>query len=184
MEPLLGGRLASLSAAANSILKEAAPGQSTASWAFRWVGSLPNVLTVLSGMTYMSHLEENIKTFTNFRKLTASEEMTLNRAISEYQKFERIGCTACRYCMPCPFEVEIPAVFETYNNLVMSKNIPDKTSQSAEEYAAKKAVFDVEFGKAFAAGGSHSQCVGCGECLSKCPQHLQIPDLMSLMNNI
>lgn len=184
MEPLLGGRLASLSAGANNILKEANPQQSVASWAFRWVGSLPNVLTVLSGMTYMSHLEENVKTFTNFKKLTASEEMTLNKAISEYQKFERIGCTACRYCMPCPFEVEIPSVFETYNNLVMAGNIPDKSSQSAEEYATKKAAFSEEFKKAFAAGGGPSQCVGCGECLSKCPQHLQVPDLMSLINNM
>lgn len=184
MEPLLGGRLASLSAGANQILKEKNPEASIASWAFRWVGSLPNVLAVLSGMTYMSHLEDNVRTYTDFKKLSAAENAVLGRAVSEYQKFSRIGCTACRYCMPCPFEVEIPSVFDTYNKLVMEGNIPDKASQSAEEYASKKNIFTDAFRKAFAEGGSADACVACGECIQKCPQHLQIPDLMAMIKGV
>ncbi len=183
MEPLLGGRLASLSASANKILKDKRPNDSIASWAFRYVGSLPNVLTALSGMTYMEHLVDNINTFTDFKKLSVSEKMTLNKAIVEYEKFQRIGCTSCRYCMPCPFEVEIPTVFETYNKLVMEKSIPSKEDQTAEEFAEKSKKFADTFKKEFANGGNATACVGCGACEPKCPQHLSIPDLMEMIKS-
>lgn len=181
MEPLLGGRLASLTESANKILKEKRPDDSIASWAFRYVGSLPGVLVALSGMTYMEHLVDNVKTFTDFRKLGVSEKMTLNKAIVEYEKFQPIGCTACRYCMPCPFEVEIPAVFETYNKLVMNKNIPNKEGQSEEEFLNNRKIFTKEFREAFKSGGGATNCVGCGACEPKCPQNLPIPDLMDLV---
>ncbi len=181
MEPLLGGRLASLSKGAEKILKEKNPDLSIASWAFRYLGSLPNVLVSLSGMTYMEHLVDNVKTFTEFKKLNAGEKLALNRAIIEYNKFKRINCTACRYCMPCPYDVEIPSVFTVYNKLVMDSNIPSKEDQSAEEYATKREAFAKAFREEFASGGNATQCVGCGECLEKCPQHLQIPDLMELI---
>ncbi len=178
MEPLLGGRLANLSDSANKILKDLNPDNTIASWAFRYLGSLPNVLVSLSGMTYMEHLTDNIKTFTNFKPLTLQEQTTLQKAILEYQSYKRINCTTCRYCMPCPFEVEIPSVFTTYNELVMNGHVPNKESQSAEEYAKKKAEFAEAFRKEFAEGGGPEKCASCQECVSKCPQHLPIPDLM------
>ena len=178
MEPLLGGRLANLSDSANKILKDLNPDNTIASWAFRYLGSLPNVLVSLSGMTYMEHLTDNVKTFTNFKPLTLQEQTTLQKAILEYQSYKRINCTTCRYCMPCPFEVEIPSVFTTYNELVMNGHVPNKESQSAEEYAKKKAEFAQAFRKEFAQGGGPEQCANCQECVSKCPQHLPIPDLM------
>ncbi|MBO4691227.1 MAG: aldo/keto reductase [Bacteroidales bacterium] len=184
MEPLLGGRLASLSRAANNMLLEKNPNNTVASWAFRYLGTLPGVLVSLSGMTYMEHLEDNVKTFTNFKPLSADEQATLQKAIIEYQKFKRINCTSCRYCMPCPFEVEIPSVFTTYNKMVMESNIPSKDDQREEDYKRRKAEFTKAFREKFSAGGAPSQCVACGECLSKCPQHLAIPDLMSSINKL
>lgn len=183
MEPLLGGRLASLSTDANQILKDKNPNLSIASWAFRWLGSLPNVLVSLSGMTYMEHLVDNLKTFTDFKPLSQDEQTTLQKAILEYQRYKRINCTACRYCMPCPFEVEIPSVFATYNKMVMQSNIPDKANQSAEKYAKKKAAFAEAYRKEFAKGGGPDQCAGCQECVPKCPQHLPIPELMEKIRN-
>ena len=183
MEPLLGGRLASLNESANKLLKAKNPDLSIASWAFRYLGSLDNVLVSLSGMTYMEHLVDNVKTFTNFKPLTLDEHTTLQKAILEYQNFKRINCTACRYCMPCPFEVEIPSVFATYNKLVMEGNVPNKETQNPEEYAAKKATFADAFRKEFSNGGGPADCAGCQECLSKCPQHLPIPDLMEKISS-
>lgn len=183
MEPLLGGRLASLSDSANKILKDKNPDKSIASWAFRYLGSLPNVLVSLSGMTYMEHLVDNINTFTNFKPLTLDEQTTLQKAILEYQSYKRINCTACRYCMPCPFEVEIPSVFATYNKMVMDGNVPNKEAQTPEEYAKKKAAFTEAFRKEFAQGGGPETCVGCQECLAKCPQHLPIPELMERISS-
>ena len=183
MEPLLGGRLASLSDSANKILKDKNPDLSIASWAFRYLGSLPNVLVSLSGMTYMEHLVDNLKSYTNFKPLTLDEQTTLQKAILEYQSYKRINCTACRYCMPCPFDVEIPSVFATYNKLVMDGNVPNKEAQSESEYAKKKAAFANAFRKEFAKGGGPDTCTGCQECLAKCPQHLPITDLMERISS-
>ena len=85
--------------------------------------------------------------------------------------------------MPCPFEVEIPSVFATYNKMVMQSNIPDKANQSAEKYAKKKAAFAEAYRKEFAKGGGPDQCAGCQECVPKCPQHLPIPELMEKIRN-
>lgn len=160
MEPLLGGRLASLSEGANKILKDYNSEGSVASWAFRFAGSCTNVITVLSGMTYMAHLQDNIKTFTNFKPLSIEDRKVLDKAVAEYQKHDRINCTACRYCMPCPFGVEIPTVFASYNKGLAKDAKPDKAGLAT---AVK--------------------CQKCGVCLAKCPQHLPIPDLMERIVN-
>ena len=122
MEPLRGGALASLSPDATEILKQAAPEYSVASWAFRYVASLPNVLCVLSGMSLPEHLEDNIKTFSPLKPLTDAERKTLSQALLAYRKKLAVPCTACRYCMPCPFGVEIPKIFGLYNQYKVSGN--------------------------------------------------------------
>ena len=127
-------------------------------------------------MTYMEHLVDNLKTFTDFKPLNQDEQTTLQKAILEYQRYKRINCTRCRYCMPCPFEVEIPSVFAVYNKMVMESNIPDKANQSDDKYSRNKAAFAEAFRKEFAKGGGPEQCAGCQECVPKCPQHLPIID--------
>lgn len=159
MEPLRGGALARLNPQAIQILKTANPEASTASWAFRYAASLPNVLCVLSGMNLMEHLEDNIRTFTPFNPLTDSERLTLNSALAAYRLTDSIPCTACRYCVPCPAGVMIPEIFGLYNQSKLSGDT-------------------VEFQRAVAAlpeDGGPDACVDCEACLRKCPQHINIP---------
>ncbi|MDR1612628.1 MAG: aldo/keto reductase, partial [Planctomycetota bacterium] len=111
MEPLLGGRLAKLTRKAVAVLQEEAPDVSAASWAFRYVASIPNVAVVLSGMTLMEHLRDNIKTFSPLNPITERETAVLQRALDSFVNPDIIPCTACGYCMPCPYGVDIPAVF-------------------------------------------------------------------------
>ena len=162
MEPLRGGALASLSPEATDILKQAAPDASVASWAFRYVGSLPNVLCILSGMSLPEHLEENIRTFSPLKPLTDAERETLNKALLAYRKKLAVPCTACRYCMPCPVGVEIPRIFGLYNQYKISGN--------KRQFLGHYKVIDEE--------SRADCCVSCGRCLKLCPQKINIPEMM------
>lgn len=162
MEPLRGGALASLSPEATAILKQAAPEASTASWAFRYVGSLPNVLCVLSGMSLPEHLEDNIKTFSPLKPLSDVERDSLNAALLAYRKKLAVPCTACRYCMPCPVGVEIPKIFGLYNQYKVSGNKWQFTG--AYNTIPEKSRAD--------------KCVNCGRCMTHCPQKIKIPEIL------
>ena len=159
MEPLRGGALASLNPAATEILKKADPDASPASWAFRYAGSLPNVLCVLSGMTKTEHLRDNIRTFTDFKPLTDGERRTVAKALVAYRKSLSVPCTDCRYCMPCPAGVAIPRIFGAYNQYKLSGN---------------RFQFMNVYGK-LGEDERADSCVECGACLKKCPQHINIP---------
>ena len=159
MEPLRGGALASLNPEATKILEQAAPGQSNASWAFRFAGSLPNVLTILSGMTFPQHLEDNIKTFTDFKPLSDADRKVLAQALVAYRKSLAVPCTACRYCLPCPAGVAIPTIFGAYNQYKISKN---------------KFLFLGSY-RTLPEESRASECVECGKCARHCPQHIDIP---------
>jgi len=159
MEPLRGGSLASLNPRATDILKKANPGSGNASWAFRYAASLPNVLTVLSGMSLPEHLEDNLKTFSPFKPLTDPERKELAKALEAYRKQLAIPCTGCRYCMPCPAGVEIPRIFGHYNQYKVNGNrwlFRNSYNTIPEESRA-------------------SECVNCGKCVKHCPQHIDIP---------
>ena len=184
MEPLKGGELASLTPDANEILEKAAPGKSIASWAFRYVGSLPNVLCVLSGMTEMEHLKDNLNTFGNFKPLSEEERAALEKAIAEYRKYERIGCTACRYCMPCKYGVDIPAVFAAYNKCVKESNIPDMKGPRDGKFEKKKRAFLATYNNTVPEGARADKCIGCGACKSACPQKLDVPELITQIKDM
>ena len=160
MEPLRGGILAKLNPAATQILSNAAPGKSNASWAFRYVGSLPNVLITLSGMTCMEHLDDNIKTFSNFTVLSPAERKTLDAALTAYRKGLAVPCTDCRYCLPCPVGVEIPRIFAMYNQMKLTGN---------------RGAFTRSYG-ALDEDAQGSACVACGKCVKACPQKINIPE--------
>ena len=161
MEPVKGGNLAgNLPPAAAEILKEADPAASPASWALRFCGSLPGVLTILSGMSDMEMLEDNLATMNRFRPLSAEDRKVLERAVEAINSAPKVPCTFCRYCVAgCPMDIEIPGCMRALNVLLMYQNKP----------AAKG-----NYGWETRGGRVASKCIGCGQCESACPQHINI----------
>ncbi len=196
MEPLLGGRLASVPEDFREPLQKMAPDQSIASWAFRYAGSFPDVLTVLSGMTYMDHLIDNLKTYSPLKPLNAPERELLEligaviakAPLSEKQKvmmeklgaeesnFRTIPCTTCEYCMPCPYGIDIPSTFLHYN-VCVNDGIIDKTERS-DSYNEARQAFLVGYDRKVESLRQAQHCIGCGECVKYCPQLIQIPEEM------
>lgn len=176
MEPLLGGRLADVPYGIAAKMKQRRPNDSVASWAFRYAGSMPGVLTVLSGMTYDEHINDNIKTFSPLEPLTDDEYAFLQDSADKIVFNDTIPCTACAYCMPCPYGVDIPAVFEHYNKCLNEENVPQSTRD--ENYTKARRVFLGSYDRAMASNRNASRCIGCGHCVSHCPQAIPIPEKM------
>ena len=163
MEPLKGGTLARLSPQAKEIFKNANPNASTASWGLRFAASLPNVQIVLSGMSAMEQMEDNLRTFSPFEPLTDSEQNTIAEALAVYRKYSAVPCTGCRYCTPCPAGVDIP------RNLALLNQIKAGTS-----VFQSKLVYD-----AMQESKRASSCIACGVCMKKCPQQIKIPEYLA-----
>lgn len=178
MEPIRGGMLAKLNPDAEAVLKGANPDKSVASWALRYVASLPGVLTVLSGMTAMEHVVDNVETLsTSFKPLDENERAALAKALDIFLKTKPIRCTGCRYCMPCKRGVDIPRIFKTYNSCVNGSNIPERGSQTPEEFERRKKIF-LERYELIAEDERADACVHCRKCEKMCPQRLPISEEM------
>lgn len=163
MEPLLGGSLAKYNYAVAKELTPLDPEASLAKWAFRFCGSHPNVMTVLSGMTFEEHIKENIKTFSPLKQCSEKEFEALESAAKAYLGFNTIPCTHCNYCMPCPYGLDIPAHFAFRNNILTMK-----------DYPSAKEVLD-EYNKAIPEPLRRAEhCTGCDRCISHCPQSINI----------
>ena len=178
MEPLLGGRLAKLPDVYSKQLKERRPDDSIASWAFRFCGTYPNVLTALSGMTYMEHLIDNVKTYSPLDPCTSDELALLEEIATNLAAYPTIPCTNCKYCMPCPFGVDIPGNFAYYNNCINEGTLPP-TEETAPDFKEKQAAFVAGFNQALKTSEQASACTGCRKCQSKCPQRIRIPNQLS-----
>ena len=160
MEPVRGGKLASLNAAEEEKLKALRPEESIAAWGFRFLQGLPNVTMVLSGMSDMAQMEDNVKTFSEEKPLTP-EEVDLLLEIAEGMK-DSVPCTACRYCCDgCPKGLDIPGFIRTYNEL---RVVP-----------TTNAVMRIEF---MPEDKQPSACIACGKCARICPQNIHIPEVM------
>ena len=160
MEPVRGGFLSSFAPQVEKFMKEYSS-NSISSWAIRWVSSLPNVAVVLSGMSNIDQLKDNISTLSNFKPLNDEELNIIDKVIEELKNINPVPCTGCRYCMDCSFGVDIPRVFKIYNNYKKTENKEitrrDYFNFLKEENRADK-------------------CRKCKACVSKCPQHIDIPD--------
>jgi predicted aldo/keto reductase-like oxidoreductase len=179
MEPLLGGRLANVPEEFANELKAQRPNNSIASWAFRWVGTLPNILTALSGMNNMDHLIDNVNTFSPLDPCTEQEKALLAKIADGMSGYPIIPCTACSYCMPCPYDVDIPKNFAYYNEAVNSHVLPLPEKQAAD-YATRKQQFADGLKQALPKVEAWARsCTDCEECLSKCPQQIRIPNQMA-----
>ena len=174
MEPLLGGRLSKVPDHVVAHLKQRKPENSVASWAFRYIGSKPNVLTVLSGMTYMEHLEDNIRSYSPLEPLTEEEQEWLEGETAALIKsYPTIDCNDCNYCMPCPYGLDIPGIFVHYNKCVNKGNVPE--SQQAENYKEARRAFLVSYDRSVPRLRQADHCTGCRECVPHCPQNIDIP---------
>ena len=173
MEPLLGGRLAKLPAAIAEKMKEREPQMSIASWAFRFCGSYPNILTVLSGMSSMDPLIENVETFSHFKPLNDEEKSFLMEMANLMEDYPTVPCTACSYCMPCPYGIDIPTIFRHYNDHVNSGEIAQSCEQ--DHFQRLKRRYLVSYDRAVETVRQADHCIGCGQCRPKCPQSIDIP---------
>ena len=174
MEPLLGGRLSSVPENVARRFKERDPDASIPSWAFRFVGSHPRVLTALSGMTYMEHLEDNLKTFRGFHPMTDEELEFMNEQAVLYSEFPMINCTGCKYCMPCPYGINIPEIFAYYNKCVTEEKYPQSMEQ--KDYKKLRNEYLRNYDKAVPTLRQADHCIGCRQCAPHCPQSINIPN--------
>ena len=187
MEPLLGGQLANLNDHAVQLLKQRDPQSSIASWAFRFAGQQPRVLTVLSGMTYLEHLQDNIRTYSPHKSLNDDELNMLEEIADIFANFKTIPCTDCRYCMPCPYGINIPGVFAHYNKCLNEGNVMNNNDAAGD--AARKAfrkarrAFLVDYDRSVPSFRQADHCIGCGHCLAECPQGINIPEQMVRIND-
>ena len=181
MEPLLGGRLASLPQPLARKILARDPERTLASWAFRFAGSFPRVLTVLSGMTYMEHLKENLCTYCPLEELDDEDKQFLYEIAEEIADYNTIPCNDCRYCMPCPYGVDIPGVLTHYNKCIAEDNLT--RDRKDPDYARARRVFLIGYDRSVPKLRQADHCIGCGHCVSHCPQRIAIPKEMERINN-
>ena len=173
MEPLLGGRLADAPDRIADRLKEMNPKGTIASWAFRFAGTHEGVLTVLSGMSCMEHLQDNLKTYSPLVPLTEKEMNFLEDIARMRQEYPEITCTGCQYCMPCPYGIDIPSIFTHYNKCVNEGFIND--NKEDDQYAKDRRTYLISYDRAIPRLRQADKCAGCGICAIKCPQQINIP---------
>jgi predicted aldo/keto reductase-like oxidoreductase len=165
MEPLRGGGLAYAPTPVKKVYDATDfPTRTPAEWAFRHLVDTKQVTTVVSGMSTMEQLKENIAMFSQESMvagcLTPAERETIATARDAYKSIISIPCTGCNYCVPCPVGVQIPGIFTNYNDFRMFEH----SVQPKRSY-----MFTIR------AGGDATKCVDCGKCLKKCPQNINIP---------
>lgn len=168
MEPLRGGGLVNLSDKALAKLKETYPDTTPAAFGLRWAASRDNVVTVLSGMSNLQQVKENIQTFIDYKDMDANEEKTADEIAKIIQSQGEINCTACKYCLEvCPRGINIPAIFALYNQLKTTDN---------------KMLFKIYY-ESLADNEKADKCIDCNLCNKNCPQALDIPKLLSKIND-
>ena len=171
MEPLLGGRLARYNYALAKELMPLDREATLAKWALRFCGTLPGVMTVLSGMTRTEHIEENVATFSPLKPCSKDELAALERAAQSLLKLNTIPCNNCNYCMPCPYGLDIPGIL-TFRNEVLSAKTPPSARETLAMYS--RAVPE-ELRRA-------DHCTGCGRCAPHCPQMINIPGELAVVD--
>lgn len=154
MEPVRGGALASPHPDVVFLLRSADPEASPASWALRFAGSLPNTAVVLSGMSTMEQVEENLRLFNHFQLLSGEEQELLRQAVAVLEGLALIPCTGCNYCKDCPEDVRISSAFDAYNTCLRFDQMAELQTRIQELHI--------------------SNCIECGKCEGHCPQHIAI----------
>ena len=139
------------------------------------------VLTVLSGMTYMEHLQDNLRTYSPLEPCTDDELAMLETAANLILNYPTVPCTDCKYCMPCPYGLDIPAIFAHYNKCVNEGNVPE--SSQDPHYAEARKAFLVGYDRSVPKLRQANHCIGCNKCRPHCPQGINIPRRMRDIDN-
>jgi hypothetical protein len=182
MEPLLGGRLANIPQYLATELKKRDPERSVASWAFRYAGTPKGVLTVLSGMTYMEHLKDNLLSYCPLKPLSEEERLYLHKDVAErIVGLQTIPCNDCKYCMPCPYGIDIPGIFVHYNKCKNEGTLP--RLKMDEEYWKLRRNYLIGLDRAVPKMRQADHCIGCGQCEPHCPQNIRIPRELHKIND-
>ncbi len=165
MEPVKGGSLSDPIPAVKALFDKAAPDMSYASWAVRYCASLEGVITVLSGMSTLGQMEDNLSYMKDFKPLSEAEQQTVKDVLVEMEKVDSVPCTSCKYCVEgCPMNIPINSIFSARNKQLVF----NQTAGGKKDYAnATK-----DHGKA-------GDCIGWGQGESVCPQHLPIIELLA-----
>ncbi len=165
MEPVKGGTLANPPQRVLDVFKAANPDASPASWAIRYVASMDGIIAVLSGMSNIAQMEDNLSYMKDFKPLSEEEQAVVKKAQEVLLGVDQIPCTSCRYCTPgCPMQINIPGVFSAMNQYLIYDNLD----------GAKRS-----YGWNTEKGGKASECIGCGQCEGECPQHITIIDWLA-----
>ena len=183
MEPLLGGRLVKLPQYLMTELKQKNPERSVASWAFRYAGTPTGVLTVLSGMTYMEHLKDNLLSYCPLEPLSDEEMEYLHGEVAQkIVGLENIPCNDCKYCMPCPYGIDIPAIFVHYNKMKNEGSLPMGLGDS--EYRKHRRKYLISLDRVVPRDRQPDHCIQCGQCTPHCPQNIQIPQELAKIDQM
>ena len=160
MEPIKGGALANPVDSVKKIFKEANPKASVASWAIRYAASLDNIVTVLSGMSTIEQVKDNVSYMEHFKPLNEGERAVVEEARKAFSKVPCIPCSSCEYCVEgCPKKIHIPRVFDAYNRKMIYDDVPAALGH---------------YQLAVMTSGKASECIACGNCERVCPQHINI----------
>lgn len=174
MEPIKGGSLANLPEEAEQLMKEYNPNLSIASWAIRFVASLDGVTCVLSGMNTLEQVEDNISFMKEFTPINDDEKEIINKVTDILNGLTSIPCTNCKYCIDyCPKNIDIPKLIGLYNMELLTK--PTGFSPQGQYYRTYAKLDGV---------GIASDCIECGSCVEKCPQHINIPEHMKEIKKV
>lgn len=173
MEPLLGGRLAKLPDHLAERLKTERPEETVASWAFRFNGTYPGVMTILSGMTYMEHLQENVATFSPVELCSRRELELLEDVATSLKKYPLVPCNACDYCMPCPYGIDIPGILTHYNSCVTEGVMGAGPGENG--YRRARRAYLTSYMRQVERERQADHCIGCNQCSVHCPQGIDIP---------
>ena len=180
MEPVKGGALANVSDGVAAVMRERHPELTPAANALTFVGSLPGVMVTLSGMSNMVQLTENVSLFTGFKPFDEQEHNFMLTVADLLKSKGQSPCTACAYCMPCPAGVDIPGNFKIFTSASDALLALDS---DRKDFADKRKAF-LKLYDGQPAGVRADACVKCNACLSKCPQHISIPQHMDRIRDL